>query len=141
MSQSAHARCHFENEVNQKMPENAYCDSGSSPPMVPEPFASADEAARFLSVKRRYLLTLARTGLAGAYALGTGTQRKTWVFRLSELAAAIAATPDPQNVRLSPAIVASSNLLVRNPDNPFERIRTTDVSRRPGAGQANHKGA
>jgi len=89
MSQSAHARCHFENEVNQKMPENAYCDSGSSPPMVPEPFASADEAARFLSVKRRYLLTLARTGLAGAYALGTGTQRKTWVFRLSELAHSI----------------------------------------------------
>lgn len=58
--------------------------------MAPEPFVSADEAARFLSVKRRHLLTLARTGLAGAYALGTGTQRKIWVFRLSELANAIA---------------------------------------------------
>jgi hypothetical protein len=68
------------------MPENAYCDSGSSPPLAPEPFVSADEAARFLSVNRRHLLTLARIGLAGAYALGTGTQRKTWVFRLSELA-------------------------------------------------------
>ncbi len=72
------------------MLENAFCDSGSSPPMTSEPFVSADEAARFLSVKRRYVLALARSGLAGAYALGTGTQRRTWVFRLSELANAIA---------------------------------------------------
>ena len=52
-----------------------------------EPFVSVDQAAQFLSVKRRYLLALARKGLAGAYPLGTGTKRKTWVFRLSELAA------------------------------------------------------
>jgi hypothetical protein len=71
------------------MLENAYCDSGSSPPLALEPFVSADEAARFLSVTRRHLLTLARKGLAGAYPLGTGTQRKTWVFRLSELAHSI----------------------------------------------------
>jgi len=56
----------------------------------PEPFVSAEEAARFLSIKRRHLLALARSGLAGAYPLGTGTVRKIWVFRLSELAAAIA---------------------------------------------------
>jgi hypothetical protein len=30
--------------------------------MSPEPFVSADEAARFLSIKRRYLLVLAREG-------------------------------------------------------------------------------
>ena len=58
--------------------------------MNEEPFVSADEAAHFLSVSRRYLLHLARRGLAGAYALGTGAQRKTWVFRLSELANAVA---------------------------------------------------
>jgi hypothetical protein len=52
-----------------------------------ERFVSADEAAQFLSVKRRYLLALARSGMAGAYPLGTGTKRKTWVFRLSELSA------------------------------------------------------
>ena len=56
----------------------------------PEPFVSAEEAASFLGVKRRFLLSLARRGIAGAYALGTGDFRKTWVFRLSELASAIA---------------------------------------------------
>jgi hypothetical protein len=55
-----------------------------------EPFVSAEEAASFLAIKRRYLLVLARNGIAGAYALGTGTVRRIWVFRLSELAAAIA---------------------------------------------------
>src|SRR6266849_6190419 len=58
-------------------------------PEPPEPFVSADEAAHFLCVKRRFLLELARRGIAGAYPLGTGTKRKIWVFRLSELASAI----------------------------------------------------
>lgn len=58
-------------------------------PMAPEPFVSAEEAARFLCVKRRYLLELARRGITGAYALGTGSKRKIWVFRLSELAASV----------------------------------------------------
>jgi len=57
--------------------------------MSEEPFVSAEEAAEFLSVKRRYLLALARRGIAGAYPLGTGAKRKVWVFRLSELAAAV----------------------------------------------------
>ncbi len=57
--------------------------------MTPEPFVSADEAAQFLCIKRRYLLEIARRGIAGAYALGTGSKRKIWVFRLSELAASI----------------------------------------------------
>jgi hypothetical protein len=64
--------------------------------MTPEPFVSAEEAALFLSINRRYLLALARKGMAGAYALGTGA-RKIWVFRLSELAAAVAQNADPQN--------------------------------------------
>jgi hypothetical protein len=58
-------------------------------PVTPEPFVSADEAAQFLCVKRRYLLELARRGITGAYALGTGRKRNIWVFRLSELAASI----------------------------------------------------
>jgi hypothetical protein len=67
--------------------------------MSPEPFVSADEAAHFLSVTRRYLLALARRGIAGAYAIGTGSMRKVWVFRLSELAAAIARSGDPQKAQ------------------------------------------
>ena len=58
--------------------------------MMPEPFVSAEQAAHFLSINRRYLLALARKGIAGAYAVGTGTIRKIWVFRLTELASAIA---------------------------------------------------
>jgi hypothetical protein len=57
--------------------------------LTPEPFVSADEAAQFLCVKRRYLLELARRGIAGAYPLGTGGKRKIWVFRLSELAVSV----------------------------------------------------
>ena len=81
------------------MSENAFCDSGNSPPVRPEPFVSADEAARFLSVSRRHLLALARRGLVGGYPLGTGRQRRVWVFRLSELASAIASpnTPPPKS--------------------------------------------
>lgn len=54
-----------------------------------EPFVSANDAAQFLGIRRRELLTLARHGIAGAYPLGTGTQRHIWVFRLSELTEAI----------------------------------------------------
>jgi len=57
---------------------------------TPEPFVSAAEAAKFLSISRRHLLQLARRGLKGAYALGSAGQRKTYIFRLSELAATVA---------------------------------------------------
>jgi hypothetical protein len=98
VTKSREAKCDVvaKDEVRNKeqmpmsMSENDFSESGNSPPVKPEPFVSADEAAQFLSVSRRYLLALARRGLAGGYDLGTGTQRKTWVFRLSELAKAIA---------------------------------------------------
>jgi hypothetical protein len=53
-----------------------------------EPFVSATEAAKFLGINRRFLLSLARRGIAGSYAIG-GDQRHRWVFRLSELGIAI----------------------------------------------------
>ena len=56
-----------------------------NPAPVQEPFVSASEAAEFLSIDRRFLLSLARRGIAGSYALGPGECRKTWIFRLSEL--------------------------------------------------------
>jgi hypothetical protein len=63
--------------------------AAATPPETPEPFVSADAAAMFLSVTRRYVLELARRGIHGAYYIGTGSKRKVWVFRLSELAAAV----------------------------------------------------
>jgi hypothetical protein len=57
--------------------------------MTPEPFVSADTAAAFLGVNRRLLLYMARQRIPGAYPLGTGRKRKTWVFRLSELVSGI----------------------------------------------------
>lgn len=54
-----------------------------------EPFVSAEEAARYFGINRRFLLSAARKGIRGAYALGTGESRKKWIFRKSELAAAL----------------------------------------------------
>ena len=55
-----------------------------------EAFVAADIAAEHIGIKRRFLLSLARQGIAGAYPLGTGLrQRNTWVFILSELTEAI----------------------------------------------------
>jgi hypothetical protein len=68
--------------------------------MAPEPFVSAAAAADFLSVSPRYLLALARKGIAGAYPLDPQARRKVWRFRLSELVAAIAKTVIPNNGKL-----------------------------------------
>lgn len=66
---------------------------------APEPYVSAEAAARFLGINRRLLLAMARMGIAGAYAIGTGEVRKHWIFRLSELGIAI----DHRNPRPFPA--------------------------------------
>jgi hypothetical protein len=68
--------------------------------MTPEPFVSAEEAVKFVPVKRRHLLALARKGIAGAYPLDPRAKRKVWMFRLSELLAAIAKTVIPKNDKL-----------------------------------------
>jgi hypothetical protein len=81
--------------------------------MNPEPFVSADEAAQFLAVKRRYLLVLARKGIAGAYPLGAGSKRKIWVFRLSELAASIAG--EVTSVRVIPGDRKSATMQSGSP--------------------------
>lgn len=58
-------------------------------PSTPEHFVSAETAANFLSIQRRQLLALARKGLVRGYTLGSGSQRRTWVFRLSDLAQSV----------------------------------------------------
>ncbi len=57
----------------------------------PEAFVDADEAAKFLSLTRRRILDLARAKKLPGHPIGDGA-RRVWRFRLSELAAAIAAT-------------------------------------------------
>jgi hypothetical protein len=55
--------------------------------MDPEPFVDAIEAGRFLGLRPRRVLELARSGALPAYPLGNGL-RRVWRFRLSELACA-----------------------------------------------------
>jgi len=60
-----------------------------------EPFVDAAEAAEFLRLSRRRVLEMARAKEIPAHPLGYG-KRKTWRFRLSELADALVADkPDP----------------------------------------------
>ncbi|HWO31249.1 MAG TPA: helix-turn-helix domain-containing protein [Candidatus Acidoferrum sp.] len=54
----------------------------------PEPFVDADTVAAFLSIKRRQVLELARSGRIPAHPL-LGSRRKVWRFRLSEVDAAV----------------------------------------------------
>jgi helix-turn-helix protein len=55
-----------------------------------EPFVDANAAAQFLNLRPRRILELARQGSIPAHPLGNG-QRRTWRFRLSELASALGA--------------------------------------------------
>lgn len=76
---------------------------------TPEPFVSADVAATFLCVKRRYLLDLARKGAVRAHPLGTGRKRKIWVFRLSELAASVPRNETPHQILPKPCTIGSGS--------------------------------
>ena len=53
-----------------------------------EPFVDAERAAEFLVITRRHLLEMARAGEIPAHPIGGG-RRRTWRFRLSEIADAI----------------------------------------------------
>ena len=53
-----------------------------------------------LKPPRRYLLSLARKGISGAYPLDGQAKRKVWRFRLSELVEAIARTAIPKNGKM-----------------------------------------
>jgi excisionase family DNA binding protein len=54
----------------------------------PEPFVDADAVAAFLSIKRRQVLELARSGGIPAHPL-QGSRRRVWRFKLSEVDAAV----------------------------------------------------
>ena len=58
--------------------------------MTFEHFVDATRAAEFLGIKPRRLLEMARAGQIPGHPLGNGA-RRTWRFRLSEIAKAIGA--------------------------------------------------
>lgn len=64
----------------------------------PEQFVDNIEAANFLNVPPRRITEMARTGQIPAHPLGTG-KRKTWSFRLSEIAAHITTSQPTKKVR------------------------------------------
>jgi hypothetical protein len=57
--------------------------------MVPESFVDSITAAEFLAVSPRYLLDLTRAGRIPGHPLSLGRKRRTWRFRLSELASCL----------------------------------------------------
>jgi hypothetical protein len=71
------------------------------PATDPEPFVDATEAGRFLQLRPRRVLELARRGALPAYPLGDG-ERRVWRFRLSELASALSSRR-VNSARQSPA--------------------------------------
>ncbi len=56
-----------------------------------EHFVDANTVAMHLKVTRRQTLEMTRRGVIPAYALGTGSTRKVWRYKLSEIDACIAA--------------------------------------------------
>ena len=56
--------------------------------VAPEAFVDAIEAGRFLGLRSRRVLELARRGALPAYPIGNGA-RRVWRFLLSELASAV----------------------------------------------------
>ncbi len=57
---------------------------GVTSPAV-EPYVDSGKASAFLGVSSRTLNEMARTGAVPAYVWGTGSQRRTWRFKLTEL--------------------------------------------------------
>jgi hypothetical protein len=65
-----------------------------SPTRDLERFVDADRASEFLSLTRRRILELARSGKLPGHPVGDG-RRRVWRFRLSELANAVSSTTKP----------------------------------------------
>jgi hypothetical protein len=80
----------------------------------PEAFVDADAVAAFLSVERRQVLEMARRGLIPSHPLkaqGMGA-RKTWRFRLTEVADAVAGgsgKPAQSTIRLGSPVSQRRN--------------------------------
>ena len=79
-----------------------------------EGFVDADTAAKFLCIARRHLLEMARSGELPAHPIGCG-KRKTWRFRLSEIAEAVVAK-DPDDAVAGRGMITAGGPLVVVPE-------------------------
>jgi excisionase family DNA binding protein len=52
---------------------------------TPEPYTTADHVAEYLSLTRRQVLEMTRRGTIPGHPLGTGTNRRVWRYKLSEV--------------------------------------------------------
>jgi predicted DNA-binding transcriptional regulator AlpA len=83
-----------------------------------EPFVDANAVADYLKITRRQVLEMTRRGVFPGYPLGTGSRRRIWRYRLSEIDAAVAScahTPRkapsarvPSRVQLQPAVLGAN---------------------------------
>jgi hypothetical protein len=55
-----------------------------------EPFVDAGTVATHLKVTRRQVMEMTRRGMIPGYPLGTGSKRRFWRYRLSEIDAIVA---------------------------------------------------
>jgi excisionase family DNA binding protein len=60
-------------------------------PAKSEGFVAAQEVAAYLKLTRRQILEMTRRGIIPGYALGTGTNRRVWRYKLSEVDAIVTA--------------------------------------------------
>jgi hypothetical protein len=54
-------------------------------PIEFEPFVDANTVAAHLKTTRRQVLEMTRRGIVPGYPLGTGSSRRVWRYRLSEI--------------------------------------------------------
>jgi hypothetical protein len=57
--------------------------------MIPEAFVDADVVAIHLRITRRQVLEMTRRNAIPGYPLGTGSTRKVWRYKLSEIDATV----------------------------------------------------
>ena len=88
-----------ESRINSCGSSGAYPASQNT--LAPEPFVDADVVAIFLSLERRLVLDWARCGDIPAHPLGRG-KRRTWRFRLSEVAEAVISHKEPNQSTILP---------------------------------------
>jgi excisionase family DNA binding protein len=56
-----------------------------------EQFVDANTVAVYLKITRRQVLEMTRSGILPGYPLGTGSSRRVWRFKLSEVDACVTA--------------------------------------------------